>query len=110
VSHKPTGLSAGLGQLHANASHHANLDYDQLAREILKEAAAVNAAEDEHYGDARALPMLRRDAWSDRSPAASASVSTAQSWWRLHGEPGRRLRAGSEARQLVVADIRQQQL
>ena len=27
-------------KLHANASHHANLDYEQLAREILKEAAA----------------------------------------------------------------------
>src|SRR2546423_425645 len=40
-------------KLHANASHHANLDYAQLAREILKEAAAVDAAEDELYGDAR---------------------------------------------------------
>jgi hypothetical protein len=40
-------------KLHANASRHANLDYEQLAREILKEAAAVDAAEDELYGDAR---------------------------------------------------------
>jgi transposase len=40
-------------KVHANASHHSNLDYEQLAREILKEAAAVDAAEDELYGDTR---------------------------------------------------------
>jgi transposase len=40
-------------KLHANASHHSNLDYEQLAREILKEAAEVDAAEDELFGDAR---------------------------------------------------------
>ncbi len=39
--------------MHANASHHSNLDYEQLAREILKEAADVDAAEDELYGEAR---------------------------------------------------------
>jgi transposase len=37
----------------ANASGQANMDYEQLAREILAEAAAVDAAEDELYGDAR---------------------------------------------------------
>ena len=40
-------------KVHANASHHCNLDYEQLAREILKEAEALDAAEDERYGDAR---------------------------------------------------------
>src|SRR3954451_8560876 len=40
-------------KLHANASHHANVDYEQLAREILKEAVEVDAAEDELFGDAR---------------------------------------------------------
>src|SRR3954454_18791610 len=40
-------------KVHANASHHCNLDYEQLAREILKEAADVDAAEDELFGDAR---------------------------------------------------------
>jgi transposase len=40
-------------KVHANASHHSNLDYGQLAREILKEAAEVDAAEDELFGDAR---------------------------------------------------------
>jgi transposase len=36
----------------ANASGNANVDYEQLAREILEEAKAVDAAEDELYGDA----------------------------------------------------------
>jgi transposase len=40
-------------KVHANASHHANLDSEQIAREILKEAAEVCAAEDELFGDAR---------------------------------------------------------
>src|SRR5215212_5152607 len=37
----------------ANASRNENRDYEQLAREILEEAQAVDAAEDELYGDAR---------------------------------------------------------
>ena len=37
----------------ANASRDANSDYEQLAREVLEEAKAVDAAEDELYGDAR---------------------------------------------------------
>jgi transposase len=40
-------------KVHANASHHCNLDYEQLAREILKEAGEIDAAENELYGDAR---------------------------------------------------------
>jgi transposase len=40
-------------KVHANASHHCNLDYEQLAREILKEAADVDAAEDELFGERR---------------------------------------------------------
>jgi transposase len=40
-------------KVHANASQHANRDYEQLAREILEEADAVDAAEDERFGDAR---------------------------------------------------------
>jgi len=40
-------------KVHANASHHCNLDYEQIAREILKEAADVDAVEDELFGDAR---------------------------------------------------------
>jgi transposase len=40
-------------KIHANASHHSNLDYEQLAREILKEAGEVDRAEDALYGEAR---------------------------------------------------------
>jgi hypothetical protein len=40
-------------KLPGNASRNANVDYEQLAREILEEARAVDAAEDELYGDAR---------------------------------------------------------
>jgi transposase len=40
-------------KVHANASHRSNLDYEQIAREILNEAAEVDAAEDELFSDAR---------------------------------------------------------
>jgi hypothetical protein len=40
-------------KVHANASHHANRDYEQLAREILEEAAETDRREDELYGDKR---------------------------------------------------------
>ena len=37
----------------AAATHHATRNYDQIAREIVEEAARVDAAEDELLGDAR---------------------------------------------------------
>ena len=37
----------------ANASRDADRDYEQVAREILEEAQAVDRAEDERFGDAR---------------------------------------------------------
>jgi hypothetical protein len=40
-------------KVHANASQHASRDYEQIAREILAEAAAVDAAEDAQFGEAR---------------------------------------------------------
>ena len=40
-------------KVHANASRDANADFDRIAREILEEAAAVDAAEDELYGGKR---------------------------------------------------------
>src|SRR3954470_23599663 len=40
-------------KLPGNASRNVNVDYEQIAREILEEAQAVDAAEDELYGDAR---------------------------------------------------------
>jgi transposase len=40
-------------KVHANASHHATRDYEQIAREILEEAAEIDAAEDEQFGERR---------------------------------------------------------
>ena len=40
-------------KVHANASRHCNRDYEQIAREILAEADAVDREEDERYGEAR---------------------------------------------------------
>ncbi len=40
-------------KMQANASRHSNRDYEQIAREILAEAGAVDREEDERYGDAR---------------------------------------------------------
>ena len=40
-------------KVHANASRDANVDYEQLAREIIEEAKAIDGAEDELYGEAR---------------------------------------------------------
>jgi transposase len=37
----------------AAATHHATRSYEQIAREILRDAARIDAAEDELYGDAR---------------------------------------------------------
>jgi len=40
-------------KVHADASQHANRDYERLAREILEDADAVDAAEDERFGEKR---------------------------------------------------------
>src|SRR3954454_21513848 len=40
-------------KVHANASERATCDYEQLAREVLAEADAVDAEEDERFGDRR---------------------------------------------------------
>lgn len=80
-------------KVHANASYHCNLDYEQLAREILKEAAALDAAEDELYGDARgdelpeqlqtsegrraALREAKRRLERDRAKNGSAKIEAA---------------------------------
>ena len=38
-------------KVHANASERATRDYEQIAREILEEAAEIDAAEDEQFGE-----------------------------------------------------------
>jgi transposase len=40
-------------KVHANASQHSNRDFEQIAREILAEAAETDRREDELYGDKR---------------------------------------------------------
>ena len=80
-------------KVHANASHHANVDYEQLAREILKEAGEVDAAEDALYGDARGdeLPEHLRTREGRRAALRAAKEKLA------------RERAGREDAQSEVA-------
>ena len=61
-------------KVHANASHHSNLDYEQLAREIIREAGEIDAAEDEQYGDGRGdeLPEHLRSCEGRRAALAEA--------------------------------------
>jgi hypothetical protein len=40
-------------KVHANASQHANRDYERIAREILEEAAETDRIEDEQFGARR---------------------------------------------------------
>jgi transposase len=40
-------------KVHANASQHAARDYEQIAKEILEEAAETDRLEDERYGEKR---------------------------------------------------------
>jgi hypothetical protein len=59
-------------KLQANASRNENLDYEQLAREIVEEAEAVDAAEDELYGEAR----------GDELPEEFATAQGRRGWLR----------------------------
>jgi transposase len=74
-------------KLHANASQHQNLDYDQIAKEILAEADAVDRAEDERFGDQR----------GDELPAELSTAQGRRGWLR---EAKRRLdeKRAAEAR------------
>src|SRR3954451_5532943 len=47
------GIAVDGTKVAANASRNENVDYEQLAREMVEEAQAVDAAEDELCGDAR---------------------------------------------------------
>ena len=67
-------------KVHANASHHSNLDYEHLAREILKEAGEIDATEDELYGQARGdeLPEHLRTREGRRAALREAKEKLAQ--------------------------------
>jgi transposase len=57
-------------KVHANASERATRDYEQLARELLEEAAEIDAAEDERFGDRR----------GDELPPELASAQGRKKW------------------------------
>jgi transposase len=59
-------------KLHANASQHQNLDYEQIAKEILAEADAVDRAEDERFGERR----------GDELPPELATAQGRRGWLR----------------------------
>src|SRR6185312_12709703 len=79
-------------KVHANASQHANRDYEQIAREILEDAARVDAEEDERFGDRR----------GDELPPELSTSQGRRGWLR---EAKRRLdeRRAEEARPIPAA-------
>ena len=56
----------------ANASREATVDYERLAREVLEEAQAVDAEEDERFGDRR----------GDELPPELATSAGRRQWFR----------------------------
>ena len=64
-------------KVHANASERATCDYEQIAREILAEADAVDREEDERFGERRGDELPRaRDARGAREVAGRGQAST----------------------------------
>ncbi len=89
-------------KVHANASHHSNVDYERLAREILKEAGEIDAAEDELYGEDRGdeLPEHLRTREGRRAALAEAKQKLAR-------ERGKYVSAQSEAAgEVEVAEVK----
>src|SRR4051794_1890204 len=76
-------LAVDGAQGHANASERATRDYEQLAREILEQAATIDAAEDDQFGDRR----------GDELPPELASAQGRKKWL---AEAKRRLDAQRE--------------
>src|SRR5829696_5954806 len=81
----------------ANASRNENLDYEQLAREIVEEAIATDAAEDELYGDAR----------GDELPSEFSTTAGRRGWLR---EAKKRLEAERSANPQPVPRERPQRV
>jgi hypothetical protein len=59
-------------KVHANASQHATRDYEQIARELLEQAAEVDRLEDEQYGERR----------GDELPAELSTAQGRRGWLR----------------------------
>jgi transposase len=89
-------------KVHANASHHSNLDYEQLAREILKEAGEVDASEDELYGQARGdeLPEHLRTREGRRAALREAKQKLARE--RAEGQDAKVKAADAQRVELVL--------
>jgi transposase len=79
-------------KVHANASQHANRDYERIAREILEEAAETDRVEDEQFGDRR----------GDELPPELSTSQGRRGWLR---EAKRRLdeRRAKEARPIPAS-------
>jgi transposase len=83
-------------KVHANASQHAARDYEQLAREILAEADAVDREEDELYGEAVVMscrrssrpPMVARAGCGRPNSAWMPSAQRRPSRFRAHAPSG----------------------
>jgi hypothetical protein len=91
------GAGGGRHEGDANASQHQNLDYDQIAREILAEAGALDEAEDERFGDRR----------GDELPPELATVQGRRGWLR---EAKRRLDEKRAAEAKPIAKSRAERL
>src|ERR1022692_576508 len=83
-------------KIHANASHHSNLDYEQLAKEILKEASEIDAAEDELYGEARGDELPEHLRTREGRRAALAEAKQKLEGERVENESAK-IEAGGEA-------------
>jgi transposase len=86
-------------KVHANASHHSNLDYEQLAPEILKEAGE---AEDELYGDARGDELSEHLRTREGRRAALRAAKEKLARERADGEDAKVKAADAEGVELVL--------
>jgi transposase len=82
-------------KVHANASRHANRDYERIAREILDEAGRVDAEEDERFGDRRG-DELPPELSSARGVGGGGCAMPSAGW--MSGAPSRRGRSRLHAR------------
>jgi hypothetical protein len=85
-------------KLHANASRNANQSYEQIAREILAEADAIDAEEDERYGEGQRADVL---------PPEFRTKSGRKGWLR---EAKRRLEERREEEARPIPDSRPDRL
>jgi transposase len=79
-------LAVDGSKLEASASNHATRSYEQIAAEILAEAAEIDAAEDERHGDAR----------GDELPEHLATRGGRRAWLREAKERLERERAAKQ--------------